>query len=81
MLVSGDIRCLGVMADERQASDDFKNYPTLRNKSVDLDRLARPWDQQNSGSRKNSSSVLKKIVSGESRVMTNRGPSSWTIRV
>lgn len=72
LLVSGDIRCLGVMADERQASDDFKDYPTLREQGSDwtltgwrglgIARDTPPEIQDK------LVTVLKRIVSGEARV-------------
>lgn len=78
LLVSGDIRCLGVMADERQASDDFKNYPTLKEQGSDwtltgwrglgINKETPPEIQEK------LVSVLKKIVSGKSRV----NDESWT---
>lgn len=77
LLVSGDIRCLGVMANERQASDDFKDYPTLKEQGSDwtltgwrglgINKETPPEIQEK------LVSVLKKIVSGESRV----NKTSW----
>lgn len=72
LLVSGDIRCLGVMADERQASDDFKDYPTLREQGSDWTLTG--W--RGLGIAKDTPpeiqdklvTVLKRIVSGEARV-------------
>ena len=72
LLVSGDIRCLGVMADERQASDDFKIYPTLKEQGSDWTLTG--W--RGLGIAKDTPpeiqdklvAVLKRIVSGEARV-------------
>ena len=72
LLVSGDIRCLGVMADERQASDDFKDYPTLKEQGSDWTLTG--W--RGLGIAKDTPpeiqerlvAVLKRIVSGEARV-------------
>lgn len=72
LLDSGDIRCLGVMADERQASDDFKDYPTLREQGSDWTLTG--W--RGLGIAKDTPpeiqdklvTVLKRIVSGEARV-------------
>ena len=78
LLVSGDIRCLGVMADERQASDDFKDYPTLKEQGSDWTLTG--W--RGLGVAKDTPqeiqdklvTVLKRIVSGEARV----NGESWT---
>lgn len=72
LLVSGDVRCLGVMADERQASQDFKDYPTLKEQGSDWTLTG--W--RGLGVAKNTPpeiqdklvGVLKRIVSGEARV-------------
>lgn len=72
LLVSGDIRCLGVMADKRQASDDFKQYPTLKEQGSDWTLTG--W--RGLGVAKDTPpeiqeklvTVLKRIVSGEARV-------------
>jgi tripartite-type tricarboxylate transporter receptor subunit TctC len=72
LLVSGDIRCLGVMADERQASDDFKDYPTLKEQGSDWTLIG--W--RGLGIAKNTPpeiqeklvAVLQRIVSGNARV-------------
>lgn len=72
LLVSGDIRCLGVMADKRQASDDFKDYPTLKEQGSDWTLTG--W--RGLGVAKDTPpeiqdklvTVLKRIVSGEARV-------------
>ncbi len=78
LLVSGDIRCLGVMADERQASDDFKDYPTLKEQGSDWTLTG--W--RGIGVAKDTPQeiqdklvgVLKRIVSGEAHV----NGESWT---
>jgi len=78
LLVSGDIRCLGVMADNRQASDDFKAYPTLKEQGSDW--ILTGW--RGLGIAKDTPqeiqtklvTVLKRIVSGEARV----NGESWT---
>ena len=78
LLVSGDIRCLGVMADKRQASDDFKDYPTLKEQGSDWTLTG--W--RGLGIAKDTPpeiqeklvTVLKRIVSGEARV----NGESWT---
>jgi len=78
LLVSGDVRCLGVMADERQASDDFKDYPTLKEQGSDWTLTG--W--RGLGVAKDTPpeiqhklvTVLKRIVSGEARV----NGESWT---
>ena len=72
LLISGDIRCLGVMADERQASDDFKNYPTLKEQGSDWTLTG--W--RGLGIAKDTPPeiqdklvvALKRIVGGEARV-------------
>lgn len=72
LLVSGDVRCLGVMADERQASEDFKEYPTLKEQGSDWTLTG--W--RGLGVNKDTPpeiqdklvTVLKRIVSGEARV-------------
>jgi tripartite-type tricarboxylate transporter receptor subunit TctC len=72
LLVSGDVRCLGVMADERQASEDFKDYPTLKEQGSDWTLTG--W--RGLGIAKDTPpeiqdklvGVLKRIVSGEARV-------------
>lgn len=72
LLVSGDIRCLGVMADKRQASDDFKDYPTLKEQGSDWTLTG--W--RGLGVAKDTPqeiqdrlvAVLKRIVNGEARV-------------
>ncbi|MGZ0175050.1 MAG: tripartite tricarboxylate transporter substrate-binding protein, partial [Planctomycetales bacterium] len=72
LLVSGDVRCLGVMADDRQASDDFKDYPTLKEQGSDWTLTG--W--RGIGIAKDTPpeiqdklvAVLKRIVSGEARV-------------
>ncbi|NQV22784.1 MAG: tripartite tricarboxylate transporter TctB family protein [Rhodopirellula sp.] len=72
LLVSGDIRCLGVMADQRQALDDFKDYPTLKEQGSDWTLTG--W--RGLGVAKDTPqeiqdklvAVLKRIVSGEARV-------------
>lgn len=72
LLVSGDVRCLGVMADQRQASPDFKDYRTLKEQGSDWTLTgwrgigvakATPQEIQD-----RLVVALKKIVSGESRV-------------
>lgn len=78
LLVSGDVRCLGVMADERQASEDFKDYPTLKEQGSDWTLTG--W--RGLGVNKETPSeiqeklvtVLKRIVGGEARV----NGESWT---
>ncbi|MFT5322307.1 MAG: tripartite-type tricarboxylate transporter receptor subunit TctC [Planctomycetaceae bacterium] len=72
LLVSGDVRCLGVMADERQASDDFKDYPTLKEQGSDWTLtgwrglgIAKDTPQE---IQDKLVGVLKRIVSGEARV-------------
>ncbi|MDA1166050.1 MAG: tripartite tricarboxylate transporter substrate-binding protein [Planctomycetota bacterium] len=72
LLVSGDIRCLGVMADERQASVDFKDFPTLNEqgsawtltgwRGLGVAKDTPPEIQQR------LVAVLRRIVSGEARV-------------
>jgi tripartite-type tricarboxylate transporter receptor subunit TctC len=72
LLVSGDICCLGVMADDRQASDDFKDYPTLKEQGSDWTLTG--W--RGLGIAKDTPpeiqeklvTVLKRIVGGEARV-------------
>ena len=72
LLVSGDIRCLGVMADDRQASDDFKDYPTLKEQGSDWALTG--W--RGLGIAKDTPpeiqeklvTVLKRIVGGKARV-------------
>jgi tripartite-type tricarboxylate transporter receptor subunit TctC len=72
LLGSGDIRCVGVMADERQASDDFKDYPTLKEQGSDWTLTG--W--RGLGVAKDTPqpiqdklvAVLKRIVCGEARV-------------
>jgi tripartite-type tricarboxylate transporter receptor subunit TctC len=78
LLVSGDIRCLGVMADDRQASDDFKDYPTLKEQGSDWTLtgwrglgIAKDTPQE---IQTKLVTVLKTIVSGEARV----NGESWT---
>lgn len=78
LLVSGDIRCLGVMADKRQASDDFKDYPTLKEQGSDWTLTG--W--RGLGVAKKTPqkiqdklvAVLKRIVCGDARV----NGESWT---
>ncbi len=72
LLVSGDVRCLGVMADERQASEDFKDFPTLKEQGSDWTLtgwrglgIAKDTPQE---IQDKLVTVLKRIVSGEARV-------------
>lgn len=72
LLASGDIRCIGVMAEKRQASEEFSSYPTLNEQGSDwtltgwrglgVPRETPPEIQQR------LVTALEKIVSGESRV-------------
>ena len=72
LLVSGDIRCLGVMAEERQASEDFNDYLTLKEQGSDWTLTG--W--RGIGVAKDTPQeiqdrlvvALKRIVSGESRI-------------
>lgn len=72
LLVSRKTRCLGVMADQRYTSDDFKEYPTLKEQGSDwtltgwrglgVNKETPPEIQEK------LVTVLKRIVSGEARV-------------